>query len=98
MIKTDRKIKGMQQVEIEIDDQQLHNLCLDYLYEKLDWGTNYRISGDRVVRRDIAYSSHSFDYDVDIRLATDSDRTTSLIVERLISKRISELRVGEYYD
>lgn len=86
------KISATQQIEIQIDNEQRHRICLDYLYEKFDWSPDYRISGDRVICRTTAHTSHSFDYDVDIRLATDLDRTISLIVERLISKRISELR------
>ena len=78
------KISATQQVEIQIDNEQRHRICLDYLYEKFDWSPDYRISGDRVICRTTGHTTHSFDFDVDIRPATDLDRTISLIVCQLI--------------
>ena len=78
------KILATQQVEIQIDNEQRHRICLDYLYEKFDWSPDYRISADRVICRTTGHTTHSFDFDVDIRPATDLDRTISLIVCQLI--------------
>jgi hypothetical protein len=68
------KITGNQKVEIEISEIQRHLIAVDYISEVFDWDSDYFIEDDWVIKREIAYTSHSFEMNNRIRQATKVDQ------------------------
>jgi len=68
------KITGKQTVEIEISEAQRHLIALDYISEVFEWDTDYFIEDGWVIKREVAYTSHSFELKSKVREATKKDQ------------------------
>jgi len=78
------KIKGIQNVEIEIPEEEQKRICLEFLYSKFNWKSNYFIGDDgKVYCPQTFYSSHSFNSDVSIREATDDDKVLAHLILKI---------------
>lgn len=67
------KIKGQQEVEIEISEDERRWIAKDYLYQFFDWSGDYFIEEGEVRVRKTYHSSHSFNSNEKVRDASDRD-------------------------
>jgi tRNA(Phe) wybutosine-synthesizing methylase Tyw3 len=68
------KITGNQKVEIEISEPQRHVIAVDYISEIFKWDSDYFIEEGWVMKRETAYTSHSFEVKNKVRAATKVDQ------------------------
>jgi hypothetical protein len=78
------KIKGTQNLELEISVEEQKRICLEFLYENFNWQNNYFFGDDgKVYCPQTFYSSHSFNSDIFIREATDDDKILASLILKI---------------
>ena len=72
--------------DVDIDDQQMLEITLEYLYQKFNWKLGYYIK-DNVVYEDVEYyTSHSYDVTEKVRDASFDDIMVYEFLKKLREK------------
>lgn len=78
------KISATQNLELEITQEEQKRICLEFLYQKFNWKSNYFLGNDgKIYCPQTFYSSHSFSNDVLIREATDDDGVLAHLILKI---------------
>lgn len=77
------KIKGKQEVEIEISEEERRWIAKDYLYEFFDWDEDYFIEDGEVKVRKSYHSSHSFNTNEKVRESSERDSLAYKLFKKL---------------
>lgn len=76
--------------EVQLDKRSINTVFRKRLFELLDWHEDYKIKDGKVYKEVEYYTSHKFDVDEEVRVATDQDYENERIVKMLLSKLYKE--------
>lgn len=75
-------IQATQQIDVKLDKEQSRIVARDYLLASADWKDTYFVRDGWVYNNKMCHTSHAFEIEEKVRLATEEDKALANIFEK----------------